>query len=133
MTLRVAYEFLVPGDGAAQAKHLLDTLGISGPLDAGTRLALDWEADALNDPQALKDAATYVQQVTGLWPLVYCQAGDVAQARALLPDAPIWEAKWTGSDPSDVAIVQYSDGPNNDHDVFNGDLQALQKFAGFNP
>ena len=131
MTLRVAYQFMHPGNGVAQAQHFLNTLGIHGPLQAGTRLALDWEADALNDPGALRDAASYIHNVTGVWPLIYTSASQVARARAAAPEAPIWEAKWSGSVPSDVPFVQYSDGPGYDHDVFNGDLAALRRFAGF--
>jgi spore coat assembly protein SafA len=131
MTLRVAYQFMRPGNGTAQAQHFLNTLGIHGKLPAGTRLALDWEADALHDPGALHDAANYIHNVTGVWPLIYTSASQVSRARAAAPQAPIWEAKWGGSVPSNVPFVQYSDGPGYDHDVFNGDLAALRRFAGF--
>jgi len=132
MKLRVAYEFMHAGNGTAQAQHFLATLGINGPLPAGTRLALDWEADALNDPQALADAANYIHNVTGIWPMVYTSASQVSRVRAAVPNAPIWEAKWTGGlSVSDVPFVQYSDGPGYDHDVFNGDLAALERFAGW--
>ncbi len=131
MKLRIAYHFLTPGNGTAQAKHFLSSLGIKGKLPAGTRLALDWEASALKDPKALKDAANYIHQVTGLWPLVYTSASQVSRAKAAVPNAPLWEAKWSGSVPSNVPFVQTSDGPGYDHDVFNGSLAALEKFAGF--
>jgi spore coat assembly protein SafA len=131
MKLRVAYEFLHAGDGTAQAQHFLAALGVNGPLPAGTRLALDWEADALNDPQALTDAANYIHQVTGLWPLIYCSASQVGRAQAAVPNAPIWEADWSSNVPTNQPFVQYSDGPGYDHDVFNGDLAALERFAGW--
>ena len=132
MSLRVAYCFLDKGHGAAQAKHFLASMGIHGKLKAGTRLALDWEASALSSPQTLKDAANYVHKVTGLWPMVYTSASRVAQARAAVPNAPMWEAKWTnGRAEHNVPFVQYSDGPGYDHDVFNGTRAALRKFAGF--
>jgi GH25 family lysozyme M1 (1,4-beta-N-acetylmuramidase) len=131
MTLRVAYLFLDPGNGAGQAKHFLDTLDIHGPLPAGTRLALDWETAALKSPATLKEAAEYIHQVTGLWPLIYVQASKLAVAKATVPEAPIWEAAWGRGIKTDVPFFQYSDGPGYDHDVFNGDLAALKRFAGF--
>ena len=132
MSLRVAYCFLDKGNGAGQAKHFLDALGIHGKLKAGTRLALDWEASALSSPQTLKDAANYVHKVTGLWPMIYTSASRAAQARSIVPHAPMWEAKWTnGKADHTVPFVQYSDGPGYDHDVFNGTKAALRKFAGF--
>lgn len=132
MSLRVGYCFLDAGNGKAQAKHFLNELGIHGKLKDGTRLALDWEASALSSPQTLKDAANYVHEVTGLWPMIYTSASRVAQARSIVPHAPMWEAKWTGgrADHS-MPFVQYSDGPGYDHDVFNGTRAALRKFAGF--
>ncbi len=132
MSLRVAYCFLDRGNGTAQARHFLDAMGIHGKLKDGTRLALDWEASALSSPQTLKDAAAYVHKVTGLWPMVYTSASRVAQARQLVPHAPMWEAKWTnGRADHSMPFVQYSDGPGYDHDVFNGTKAALRKFAGF--
>jgi hypothetical protein len=131
MTLRIGYLFLDPGNGQAQAKHFLDTLDIHGPLPAGTRLALDWETAALKSPETLRDAANYIHQVTGLWPLIYVQASKLSVAKATVPDAPIWEAKWGSQIKTDVPFFQYSDGPGYDHDVFNGDEAALRRFAGF--
>jgi len=132
MTLRVAYCFLDKGNGVGQAKHFLSALGIHGKLPAGTRLALDWEAGALSSPQTLRDAANYIHHVTGLWPMVYTSASQLSRARAAVPNAPMWEAKWTnGRADHNVPFVQYSDGPGYDHDVFNGDLKALRRFAGF--
>lgn len=131
MKLRVAYLFMHAGNGAAQARHFLDALGVHGKLQPGTRLALDWEASSLNDPGALRDAANEIHRVTGLWPLIYTSASEVSRAKAAVPEAPIWEAKWSGPVPKDVPFVQTADGPVYDHDVFNGDLAALEKFAGW--
>lgn len=132
MKLRVAYLFLDKGNGAGQAKHFLSALGIHGKLQPGTRLALDWEASALSSPQTLKDAANYIHKVTGLWPLIYTSASQAARAKAAVPGAPMWLAQWTGGlSRHDVPFVQYSDGPGYDHDAFNGDLKALERFAGW--
>lgn len=132
MKLRIAYHDLEPGDGKGQAKHFLDTLGIHGKLKPGTRLALDWEGSALQSPRRLHDAAKYIHQVTGTWPLVSTSASNVPAVKHLVPHAPLWEAKWTGGlAERGVPFVQYSDGPGYDHDVFNGDLRALEKFAGW--
>ncbi|HEY9723706.1 MAG TPA: LysM peptidoglycan-binding domain-containing protein, partial [Oscillatoriaceae cyanobacterium] len=131
MKLRMAYCFLDSGNGTGQAKHFLDVVGIHGPLPAGTRLMLDWEASALNNPQTLTDAANYIHQVTGLWPVVYTSGSQVSRAKAAAPNCPIWEASWGPPPSPDFPFVQYSDGPGYDHDVFNGSPQALARFAGF--
>jgi GH25 family lysozyme M1 (1,4-beta-N-acetylmuramidase) len=131
MKLRIAYHFMRPGNGKGQADFFMKQLGIHGKLAPGTRLALDWESSSLRDPKALHDAATEIHRVTGLWPLVYTSASQVARAKQAVPHAPMWEAKWGGSVPSNVPFVQYNDGPNYDRDVFNGTLTALEKFAGW--
>ncbi|HEY9854994.1 MAG TPA: GH25 family lysozyme [Stenomitos sp.] len=131
MKLRMAYCYLDSGDGAAQAKHFLDVVGVHGRLPAGTRLALDWEGAALNSPQTLKDAANYVHQVTGLWPVIYVQGSKLSVAQSAVPDAPFWEAAWSADINRNVAFFQYSNGPVYDHDVFNGNQAALERFAGW--
>lgn len=131
MTLRVGYAFLHPGNGAAQAKKLLTTLGIHGKMPAGTRVALDWEASALSSPKTLTDAANYIHKVTGLWPMVYASDSRIAAARAAVPHAPLWDAKWSSAAPRSMPFQQTSNGPGYDHDVFNGNLKALRAFAGF--
>ena len=131
MKLRVAYAFLHPGDGVGQAKHFLSTLGIHGKLQPGTRLCLDWEAAALNSPGTLKAAADYIHQVTGTWPMVYVQGSKLSVAQATVPHAPMWEAAYGSPINRNVPFFQYSDGPNFDHDVFNGNEKALEKFAGW--
>jgi hypothetical protein len=94
-------------------------------------LALDWEGSALSDPKALSDAANYIHQVTGTWPLIYTSESDVPAAKSAVPNAPIWEALWGAPSPKNVPFVQYNDGPGFDHDVFNGNLAALDEFAGW--
>ncbi|MFL5321363.1 MAG: peptidoglycan-binding protein [Myxococcaceae bacterium] len=131
MKMRMAYHFLHAGNGVGQAKHFLNTLGIHGKLKAGTRLALDWEADALSSPGTLRDAANYIHKVTGVWPFVYTSASQAGRAKAAVPHAYQWIAQWGSSIPKNVPFVQYSDGPGYDHDVFNGSVAALKKLAGF--
>ncbi|HEY9722252.1 MAG TPA: hypothetical protein V6D47_09570, partial [Oscillatoriaceae cyanobacterium] len=108
-------------------------VGVNGPLQAGTRLALDWEGPALNDPQALHDAANYIHKVTGTWPVVYASQSNVSTAKQQVPNAPVWQAAWGPSPDRNLPFVQYSDGGSSgiDQDVFNGDKQALRKFAGY--
>lgn len=132
MSLRMAYGFLDPGvSGAAQAQHFLDVVGVHGPLPAGTRLALDWEGAALNDPGVLRDAANCIHKVTGTWPVIYVQGSMMSVAKATVPQSPIWEAAYGSGIKTNVPFFQYSDGPNYDQDVFNGSKAALRKFAGF--
>jgi peptidoglycan hydrolase-like protein with peptidoglycan-binding domain len=128
---RIAYHFLEPGNGKAQADHFLNTLGIHGKLKPGTRLALDWEASALSSPQTLKDAANRIHQVTGAWPLIYTSASRVAQAHQTVPGAPIWDAHWSpGSSDYKYPFVQ-TGGSGVDQDVFTGNERALEKWAGW--
>jgi peptidoglycan hydrolase-like protein with peptidoglycan-binding domain len=141
MKLRMAYCFLEPGhSGVAQAQTFLNTVGVHGKLPAGTRLALDWEQGALADPGALRDAANYIHKVTGIWPVVYCQGSEVSAAESTVPHCPIWEAEVADNagDPlpvsernRNVPFFQYSWVPGYDHDQFNGNLSALEKFAGY--
>ncbi|MBS1151221.1 MAG: putative peptidoglycan-binding protein [Myxococcaceae bacterium] len=129
--LRLAYHFLTPGNGRAQADHFLKTLGIHGPLKPGTRLALDWEASALSSPQTLRDAAVRVHQVTGTWPLIYTSASRVAQAHRVVPKSPMWDAHWSpNSSDYKYPFVQTS-GTTIDKDVFTGSEMALRKWAGW--
>jgi peptidoglycan hydrolase-like protein with peptidoglycan-binding domain/GH25 family lysozyme M1 (1,4-beta-N-acetylmuramidase) len=149
-TLRVAYHFLDAGsasDGVAQADTFLKTVGVHGKLPAGTRLALDWEGDALGTPAVLKAAADRIHQVTGQWPIVYTSSGTMDEAHALVPHAPKWEANYgpsyKGLDDEGGKILpsksdtfaQYSDGRGYgkpyDMNVFNGSLADLRELAGF--
>ncbi len=130
--LRIAYHFLQPGNGRAQADHFLKTMGVHGPLKPGTRLALDWEASALSSPQTLRDAAVRVHQVTGQWPLIYCSASRVSQAHHLVPHSPIWDAHWSPqSSDYKFPFVQTGIKGGVDNDVFSGSELALRKWAGW--
>jgi len=140
MKLRVAYCYLEGGDsGVAEAKKFLDTVGVHGKLKPGTRLALDWEGSALSHPSELRDAANYIHKVTGVWPIVYCSAGNASAAHAAVPNAPQWLAAVADSSGDalpvsernrNVPFFQYSWKPW-DEDQFNGNMKALEKFAGY--
>lgn len=127
--LRIAYHFLDVGNGTAQAKHFLDTLGIHGKMPPGTRVALDWEASALSSPSTLRDAANYIKKVTGQYPLIYTSDSRAAEAKRTVPGAQIWDAHW-GSGINGYQFQQISDGPGYDHDVFVGSLADLERFGG---
>jgi len=65
----------------------------------------------------------------------------------VVPHAPIWEAAWSaadghnggfGNDNRNVPFFQYAGdvpigGDRRDLDVFNGNLKALERFAGWVP
>jgi len=131
LDLRIAYHFLEPGNGRAQANHFLNTVGVRGKLKPGTRLALDWEGAALGSTRELKDAAKRIHEVTGTWPLVYASASEVGRAKAAVPHAPVWNAHYS-PDKSDFKnpFVQ-TGGSGLDTDVFTGTELALQKWAGW--
>lgn len=129
---RIAYHFLQPGNGRAQADHFLRTLGINGPLKPGTKLSLDWEAAALRSPQTLRDAANRIHQVTGEWPLIYCSASNIPTARRMVPHAPMWDAHWTPNNSDyQFPFVQTGIKGGVDQDVFTGSELALRKWAGW--
>ncbi|MBS2026384.1 MAG: hypothetical protein JST54_00650 [Deltaproteobacteria bacterium] len=140
MKLRIAYHYLEPNEsGVAQAKTFLNTVGIHGKLKAGTRLALDWEGGALSQPSVLRDAANYIHKVTGVWPIVYSSAGNASAAHAAAPNSPQWlaavadnagDALPVSMRNRNVPFFQYSWKPW-DEDQFNGNLKALEKFAGY--
>jgi peptidoglycan hydrolase-like protein with peptidoglycan-binding domain len=131
LDLRIAYHYLSPGNGTAQANHFLSAVGVHGKLKPGTRLALDWEGPALGSTASLRDAAKRIKKVTGQWPLIYTSASQVGRARAAVPNAPIWDAHYPAG-PSDYKnpFVQTS-GSGVDHDLFTGTELALRKWAGW--
>jgi GH25 family lysozyme M1 (1,4-beta-N-acetylmuramidase) len=152
MDLRVAYHYLSPGNaesGKAQANKFLNTLGVKGKLAPGTRLALDWEGDALRTPQVLRGAAEQIHKVTGIWPIVYTSSGTMRTAMKMSPRSPKWEANYGANGkglrnqggkflPSRTdTFAQYSNGRpygrSYDLNVFNGSEQKLRAFAGFKP
>jgi peptidoglycan hydrolase-like protein with peptidoglycan-binding domain len=136
MTMRVAYHFMEGGDGVGQAKHFLNTVGVHGKLPAGTRLALDWESSsALADPGALRDCASYIHQVTGVWPICYTMDSQLGRMHAAVPQAPQWDAHPGAADNRNIPFFQSSFGEvtglGYDQDEFNGSEAALRKFAGY--
>lgn len=133
MPLRVAYGFLTPGNGAAQANALMTAAHVNGPLPAGSRLMLDWEAGALKSPQTLTQAAQTIYNRTGSWPMVYASSANIPAAHRAVPNAPLWEARYlkNGAIVHNYPFTQYSDHPY-DQDMFNGNMQQLRQFAGYN-
>ncbi len=129
LPLRIAYGFLTPGNGTAQANYLMQTVGINGKMPAGTRLALDFEGAALKSPQVLRDASNRIHAVTGQWPLVYASTSALSTVKQMAPQAAIWEANYSSPESSNL-ITQYSSKPL-DQDRFNGTMQQLRAFAGY--
>ena len=130
MMLRMAYHMVTTGSsGSDQAQHFLRTLRVHGKVPKGTVLALDWEADALARPDILRDAARHIRAVTGEWPVIYTSASNVSAAKEAVPKSRLWVAKWDSHVPERFDFVQTSDGPGYDHDVFTGNLAALEKVA----
>jgi peptidoglycan hydrolase-like protein with peptidoglycan-binding domain len=128
---RIAYHFLTPGNGRAQADHFLNTLGIHGKLQPGTKLALDWEASALSSPTTLRDAANRIHQVTGTWPLIYTSASNLGEAKRMVPNSPMWDAHWPPNASDYKNPFVQTGGSGIDQDVFTGNEAALEKWAGW--
>ncbi len=135
--LRIAYSFLEPGNGAAQADHLIDVAGKPG---AGTRLAFDWEAAALNVPDVLGDAVKRHWDRTGTISLVYCSESQVGRAITSLTNHgmelgthyDLWIAHYGITQfPANATFWQDGDGHGAlDHDEFIGDRDALVAWGG---
>lgn len=131
LDLRVAYHFLQPGNGRAQADKFLRTVGVHGKLRPGTRLALDWEGPALGSTRSLVDAARRIKQVTGRWPLIYTSASQAGRAKAVLPKAPMWVAHYPPSRSDYQNPFVQTSGSGVDRDVFTGTERALRRWAGW--
>lgn len=63
--------------------------------------------------------------------MIYTSASRIAQARGLVPKAPMWDAHWSEA-PADFKFpfVQ-TDGQGIDKDLFTGSELALRKWAGW--
>lgn len=101
-------------------------------------LALDWEGKALNYPEEWAIAwLGEVYERTGIRPLFYVQASALDRFKRLPKmDYGLWVAKYTNPENTEPpigkfprwAMWQYS-STGYDHDIFNGTVAQLKKYA----
>lgn len=142
--IRGAYQYFQPGQSeVAQANLVIERLGRLGPGDLPAMI--DVETTGGQSPATVVARARHwmelVEAGTGKRPIIYTGAyfwkDQVADDKSLggyplmIPnynptDCPLLPGAWT-----DWVIWQYGDGAGKlDHDVFNGTLADLQRFAG---
>jgi lysozyme len=147
-----AYHFGESGDGVAQAKYFLSVVN-PGPNDL---LVLDLEQNPSGGSMTLAEAedfVTYVEAQTGRWPGLY--GGSYVKqilgnnTDTALANCWFWlseygpEAKLVPSAWPTWTMWQYTDGDvgpdphavtgigNCDRDMFNGEMDGLQKLWGY--
>jgi lysozyme len=146
-----AYHFGVGGDGVAQAKYFLSVVS-PGPNDL---LVLDLEQNPSGASMTLAEAeafVNYVQAETGRWPGLY-GGSYVKEILGNNKETPLANCWFWLSEYGPTAIVppawetwtmwQYTDGTvgpgphavagvgNCDRDMFNGEMEDLQKLWGY--
>jgi lysozyme len=146
--VRGAYQFFEPGeDPTTQANIVISAVGVLG--DGDLPVTADMEVTGGQSPGTiaanLQTWVTKVQAGTGKAPMIYTAEGywDSDVASSAFGNLPLWAANWDVTCPtlatgwSNWKIWQYADNgtvngiPDTvDLDEYNGDLTALQGFAG---
>jgi lysozyme len=149
--VRGAYQFFRPAqDAAAQANLVVQKLGTLGVGDLPVTLDVE-VADGVSPGTIAAKIQTWVdivQQGTGKAPMIYTAIGfwNSGVASTAYGNLPLWVANWGVTCPNlpsgwnDFVFWQWTDSGSVpgisggvDRDKFNGDLAALQKFAGQAP
>lgn len=146
--IRGAYQFFEPGeDPTNQANIVIQKVGVlgEGDLPVTADMEVTGGQSAATIAANLKTWVAAVKQGTGKTPMVYTAPGwwDGDVNSSSFGGDPLWVANWGVSCPSvpngwgSWVFWQYSDSGSVsgipatvDRDEFNGDLAALQKFAG---
>ena len=146
--VRGAYQFFEPGDDpTTDADIVIKAVGVLG--DGDLPVTADMEVTGGQSPATIAaHLQTWVAAVTagtGKAPMIYTAEGywDGSVGSSAFGDLPLWAADWGVTCPtladgwSNWKFWQYSDAGSVkgisgkvDVDEFNGDLAALQAFAG---
>ena len=146
--VRGAYQFFEPGDDpTAQANLVVSAVGKLG--DGDSPVTADMEVtggeSAATIAAHLQTWVAAVQAGTGKAPMIYTAPGywDASVGSTAFGNLPLWGADWGVTCPTlatgwtEWKAWQYADNGtvggisgNVDSDEFNGDLTALQTFAG---
>jgi lysozyme len=141
--IRGAYQFYEPNDDPAwQANVAVGAVGQLGPGDLPVMLDVEWTSGTPTVDQ-LSTWLQIVEAGTGKKPMIYTalgywnqyfngEFGDytlvVANYQVTCPNLPDSWGNWTFWQWGGDTVPGI--GGNVDHDVFNGDLNALKQFAG---
>ncbi len=146
--IRGAYQFYEPSDDPAwQANLVVSAVGRLGPGDLPVTLDVEWPSGGGSPTVAqLQTWRSIVEAGTGKAPMIYTALGYwnqyfggdfndltlwVANYGVNCPNLPAGWGGWTFWQWGGTGIAGI--GGNVDHDVFNGDLGALKRFAGQEP
>ncbi len=146
--VRGAYQFFEPGeDPTTQANIVISAVGKlgSGDLPVTADMEVTGGQSAATIVAHLQTWVAAVTAGTGKVPMIYTAPGfwDGSVGSTAFGNLPLWAANWGVTCPtlasgwSNWKMWQYADNGtvsgisgNVDTDVFNGDLAALQSFAG---
>ena len=146
--VRGAYQFFEPGeDPVTQANIVIQKVGMlgAGDLPVTADMEVTGGQSAATIVANLMTWVSHVQAGTGKAPMIYTALGywNGSVGSTAFGNLPLWAANWGVTCPnlangwSDWVVWQYSDmgsisgiPATVDLDEFNGDLSALQKFAG---
>jgi lysozyme len=149
--VRGAYQFFEPGeDPTTQANIVISAVGVlgDGDLPVTADMEITGGQSGATIAAHLQTWVNAVQAGTGKAPMVYTAEGywDSDVGSSAFGDLPLWVANWDVTCPtlatgwSSWKVWQYADNgtvsgiPDTvDLDEFNGDLTALQTFAGGAP
>jgi lysozyme len=149
--IRGAYQFFEPGeDPTAQANIVINAVGTlaDGDLPVVADMEVTGGQGAATIVANLQTWVSKVQAGTGKAPMIYTAEGywDGSVGSTAFGNLPLWAANWGVTCPtlatgwSTWKVWQYADNGtvsgisgNVDLDEFNGDLTALQAFAGGAP
>lgn len=129
------YHFAGGTDPIAEANYYLNAMK---PWNPGEVPALDWEVKHVDPVNWCLQFVTHVHDVAGAWPLLYINKAthDAYDWSPVLNNCGLWLADWTGDPNSEVNVgghgyvmLQYSDGPNYDHDTWEFDLETFKKYG----
>lgn len=129
------YHFAGGTDPIAEANYFLNAMK---PWNPGEVPALDWE---VSHPDPVGWCLSFVNQVhdvAGAWPLLYINYATLKAYNwtPVLNNCGLWLADWTNNPDSTIDVgyqgyvmLQYSDGPNYDHDEWEYDIETFKKYG----
>lgn len=129
------YHFAGGTDPIAEANYFLNAMK---PWNPGEVAALDWEVSNPDPVGWCLAFVTQVHSVSGAWPLLYINLATLKAYNwtPVLNNCGLWLADWTGNPASTIDVgykgyvmLQYSDGPNYDHDEWEYDLQTFKAYG----
>lgn len=129
------YHFAGGTDPIAEANYFLNAMK---PWNPGEVAALDWEVSHPDPVGWCLSFVDHVHDVAGAYPLLYINLATLKAYNwtPVLNNCGLWLADWTNNPDSIINVgyhgyvmLQYSDGPNYDHDEWEYDLETFKKYG----